>query len=127
MSRLLSASALSLLILICAAPGTGEGGAEPPADPAAGASQDSPAVCASYSTGTDTHTACAPSAAAPQGSAIACRNYTVGADTHAECAPVPAPRLSLPRGRNAGQVPPPASALRCSTYHIGSSAYTDCR
>ena len=123
MSRLLSTSTLAALIIVCAAPKTVEGNAEP----AGGTGADSLAYCTSYSTGSDTHTACAPPASAPPGSAVACHNYTVGSDTHAECAPVPAPRLSAPREKQARPVPPPASALRCYTYHIGSSAYTDCR
>lgn len=128
MSRLLSAGTLAALLIVCAAPRAGEGGAEP----AGGTGADSPAFCTNYSTGSDTHTACAPTASAPPGSvpqspAFACHNYTVGSDTHAECAPVPASRLSAPREKKEGLVPPPASALRCSTYHIGSSAYTDCR
>jgi len=123
MSWLLPFSALALLLTVCAGPRTGEGGA----GPAVVGSPGSPAVCTSYSTGSDTHTACAPPDAAPEGSTVACRSYSVGSDTHAECAPVPAARLSLPRGKSAAQVPPPASALRCSTYHIGLSTYTDCR
>ena len=128
MSRLLSPSTLAALLTVCAALGAGEGSAEP----AAGTGADSPAFCTNYSTGSDTHTACAPTASTPPGSvppssAVACYNYTVGSDTHAECAPVPAPRLGAPREKKAGPVPPPAAALRCYTYHIGSSAYTDCR
>jgi hypothetical protein len=123
MSRFLSAGALAVLLVVCATPRAGAGSAEQ----AGGTSADAPAFCTSYSTGADTHTACAPPASAPQGSAIACHNYTVGSDTHAECGPVPAARLSVPRQKNAAQVPPPASALRCYTYHIGSSSYTDCR
>jgi hypothetical protein len=127
-SRLLSASTLAALIIVCAAPKTVEGNVEP----AGGTGADSPAYCTSYSTGSDTHTACAPSASAPPGSvlqssAVACHNYTVGSDTHVECALVSAPRLTAPREKQARPVPPPASALRCYTYHIGSSAYTDCR
>lgn len=122
MSRFLSAGTLAALLIVCAAPRTGEGIAEP----AGGTGADSPAFCTNYSTGSDTHTACAPPGSAPQGSAVACHTYTVGSDTHAECAPVPAPRLSAPREKKAGPVPPPASALRCYTYHIGSSAYSDC-
>ena len=114
MSRLLSAGTLAALLIVCA-------------EPAGGIGAGSPAYCTNYSTGSDTHTACAPPGSAPQGSTVACHNYTVGSDTHAECAPVPAPRLSGPREKKAGPVPPPASALRCYTYHIGSSAYTDCR
>lgn len=123
MSRLLSAGTLAALLIVCAAPRAGEGSAEP----AGGTGADSPAYCTNYSTGSDTHTACAPPAFAPQGSAVACHTYTVGSDTHAECAPVPAPHLGAPREKKAGPMPPPASALRCYTYHIGSSAYTDCR
>ena len=128
MRRLLSLSTLAALLIVGAALGAGEGSAEP----AAGIGADSPAFCTSYSTGSDTHTACAPSASAPPGSvpqspAIACHNYTVGSDTHAECAPVPASRLSAPLEKKGGLVPPPASALRCYAYHIGSSVYTDCR
>lgn len=123
MSRLLSAGMLAALLVVCAAPRTGEASAEP----AGGTGADSPASCSNYSTGSDTHTACAPPASAPPGSAVACHNYTVGSDTHAECAPVPAPRLSAPREKKGGLVPPPASALRCYTYHIGASAYSDCR
>jgi hypothetical protein len=122
-SRLLSAGTLAALLVVCAAPRTGEASAEP----AGGTGADSPASCSNYSTGSDTHTACAPPASAPPGSAVACHNYTVGSDTHAECAPVPAPRLSAPREKKGGLVPPPASALRCYTYHIGASAYSDCR
>ncbi len=122
MSRLLPASALAALLIVCAAPRAGAGSA----DPGDGTGADSPAHCANYSTGSDTHTACAPPASAPLGSAVACHNYAVGSDTHAECAPVPSPRLSAPREKKAGPVPP-ASALRCYTYHIGPSAYTDCR
>lgn len=119
MTRLLSAGTLAALLIVCAAPAGGTGA-------------DSPAFCTNYSTGSDTHTACAPPGSAPPGSvpqssAIACHNYTVGSDTHTECAPVPGPRLSALRDKKAGPVPPPASALRCYTYHIGSSAYTDCR
>ena len=128
MSRPLSVSTLAALLIVCAALGAGEGSAET----AGGTGADSPAFCTSYSTGSDTHTACAlpasaPPGSVPQSSAIACHTYTVGSDTHAECAPVPAPRLSAPREKKGGLVPPPASALRCYTYHIGSSAYTDCR
>ena len=128
MSRLLSVSTLAALLIVCAVSRAGAGSAEP----AAGTGADSPAFCTSYTTGSETHTACAPSASAPPGSvpkssAIACHNYTVGSDTHAECAPVPAPRLSAPREKKGGLVPPPASAPRCYTYHIGSSTYTDCR
>ena len=122
MSRFLSAGTLAALLIVCAAPRTGEGIAEP----AGGTGADSPAFCTNYSTGSDTHTACAPPGSAPQGSAVACHTYTVGSDTHAECAPVPAPRLNAPREKKAGPAPPPASALRCYTYHIGSSAYSDC-
>lgn len=122
MSRLLQVSALAALLIVCAAPRAGAGSAEPGG--ATGA--DSPARCTNYSTGSDTHTACAPPASAPLGSAVACHNYTVGSDTHAECAPVPSPRLSAPHGKKAGLVPP-APALHCYTYRIGSSAYTDCR
>ncbi|MDO8475009.1 MAG: hypothetical protein Q7W02_02235 [Candidatus Rokubacteria bacterium] len=123
MSRLLPASALAALLIVCAAPRTGAGSAEP----AGATGADSPAHCTNYSTGSDTHTACAPPASAPQGSTVACHNYTVGSDTHTECAPVPAPRLGAPREKKGGLVPPSASALRCYTYHIGSSPYTDCR
>ena len=123
MSRLLSAGTLAALLIVCPAPRTGEGSAES----GGGTGADSPAFCTKYSTGSDTHTACAPPVSAPQGSAVACHTYTVGSDTHAECAPVPAPSLGAPREKKAGPVPPPASALRCYTYHIGSSAYTDCR
>ena len=123
MSRLLPASALAALLIVCAAPRAGAGSAEPGG--ATGA--DSPAHCTNYSTGSDTHTACAPPASSPVGSALACHNYAVGSDTHAECAPVPSPRLSAPREKKVGPVPPPAAALRCYTYHIGSSAYSDCR
>lgn len=123
MSRLLSAGTLAALLIVCTAPRAGEGSAEP----VGGTGADSPAYCTNYSTGSDTHTACAPSGSASQGSAIACHNYTVGSDTHAECALVPAPRLSAPREKTVRTVPPPASALRCYTYHIGSSAYSDCR
>jgi hypothetical protein len=122
MSRILPASALAALLVVSAAPRAGAGSADP--GDATGA--DSPAQCTNYSTGSDTHTACAPPASAPVGSAVACHNYAVGSDTHAECAPVPSPRLSVSREKKAGQVPP-ASALRCYTYHIGPSAYTDCR
>jgi len=127
-SRLLSTGTLAALLVVCAAPRAGEGSAEP----AGGTGADSPAYCTNYSTGSDTHTACARSGSAPPGSVpqsstVACRNYTVGSDTHAECALVPAPRLRAPREEKARLVPPPASALRCYTYHIGSSAYTDCR
>jgi hypothetical protein len=122
MSRLLSVSALASLLVVWAAPTAGAGSAEPGGAPDA----DSPAQCTNYSTGSDTHTACAPPASAPVGTAIACHDYTVGSDTHAECAPVPSPRLSAPRENKAGPVPP-APALRCYTYHIGTSAYTDCR
>jgi hypothetical protein len=122
MSRLLPASALAALLIVCAAPRAGVGSA----DPADATGADSPAHCTNYSTGSDTHTACATPASAPPGSAVACHNYAVGSDTHAECAPVPSPRLSAPREKKAGPVPPP-SALRCYTYHIGPSAYTDCR
>jgi hypothetical protein len=122
MSRLLPASALTALLIVCAAPRAGAGSAEPGG--ATGA--DSPAHCTNYSTGSDTHTICAPPASALLGSAVACHNYAVGSDTHAECAPVPSPRLSAPREKKAGPVPP-APALRCYTYHIGPSAYTDCR
>lgn len=122
MSRLVPASALAALIIVCAAPRAGVGSADP--GDATGA--DSPAHCTNYTTGSDTHTACAPPASAPLGSAVACHNYAVGSDTHAECAPVPSSRLSAPREKKAGPVPP-ASALRCYTYHIGPSAYTDCR
>lgn len=121
MSRLLAASALAALLIVCAAPRAGAGSAEPGG--ATGA--DSPAQCTNYSTGSDTHTACAPPASSPLGSALACHNYTVGSDTHAECAPVPSPRLRAPHEKKAGPVPP-APALRCHTYHIGPSAYTDC-
>jgi hypothetical protein len=114
---------LAVLLVMCAAPWAGEASAEP----AAGASPDSPAICTIYATGSDTHTSCAPPVSAPQGSTIACHDYAVGSDTHAECAPVPAPRLSGSRGLKALPLPPPASALRCYTYHIGSSVYTDCR
>jgi hypothetical protein len=128
MSHLLPASALAALLVVCAAPRAGAESVE--AGGATGA--DSLAHCTNYSTGSDTHTACAPSASAPPGSAssspaVACHTYTVGSDTHAVCAPVAAPRLSASRERKAGPAPPPASALRCYTYHIGSSAYTDCR
>lgn len=123
MSRLLSAPTLAALVMVCAASRAREGSAEP----AGGTGADSPAYCTNYSTGPDTHTACAPPASAPQGSAVTCHTYTVGSDTHAECAPVPAPRLGAPRGKKGELVPPPAPALRCYTYHIGSSAYTDCR
>ena len=124
MRRLLSAGALvAVLLMVCATPRAGAASDEP----AGGTGADAPAFCTSYSTGADTHTACAPPASAPQGSAIACHNYTVGSDTHAECGPVPAARLSVPRQKNPAQVPPPASALRCYTYHIASSSYTDCR
>jgi hypothetical protein len=122
MSRLAPASALAALLIVCAAQRAGAGSAEPGG--ATGA--DSPAHCTNYSTGPDTHTACAPPASAPVGAAVACHNYVVGSDTHAECAPVPSPRLSAPREKKAGPVPP-APALSCYTYHIGSSAYTDCR
>lgn len=121
MSRFLSPGALAVLLIVCPTAGAGS------AEPAGGTSADSPAFCTSSSTGADTRTTCAPPASAPPGSAIACHNYTVGSDTHAECGPVPATRLSVPRQKNAAQVPPPASALRCYTYHIGSSSYTDCR
>jgi hypothetical protein len=87
---------------------------------------DSGAFCTNYSTGADTHTACAPRASAPHGSAVACHNYTVGSDTYAECAAVAVPRLSDFRERKPG-APLPAPALRCSMYHIGTSVYTDCR
>ena len=138
MNRLLSAGTLAALLIVCAAPRGGEGSAEP----AVGTGADSPAFCTNYSTGSDTHTACAPPASAipgsvppgsvppgsaPQSPAIACHNYTVGSDTHVECAPVPAPRLSSPRENKGGLLPPPASALRCYMYHIGSSTYTACR
>jgi hypothetical protein len=113
-SPLLSVSTLAALLIVCA-------------EPAGGTGADLPAYCSNYSTGSDTHTACAPPGSAPQDSTVACHNYTVGSDTHAECAPAPAPRLSAPREKKGGLVPPPASALRCSTYHIGSTAYTDCR
>jgi hypothetical protein len=122
-SRLLAAGTLAALLIVCAAPRTGEGSAEP----AGGTGADSPAYCTNYSTGSDTHTACSPTGSAPPGSAVACHNYTVGSDTHAECAPVAGLRLSAPRDKKAWVPPPPASALRCYTYHIGSSAYTDCR
>jgi hypothetical protein len=122
MSRLLPASALAALLIVCAAPRAAAGSADP--GDATGA--DSPALCTNYSTGSDTHTVCAPPASAPLGSAVACHNYAVGSDTHAECAPVPSPRWSAPREKKAGPVPP-AAALRCYTYHIGPSAYTDCR
>jgi len=122
MSRFLPASALAALLIVSAAPRAGAGSAEPGG--ATGA--DSPAHCTNYSTGSDTHTACAPPASSPVGSALACHNYAVGSDTHAECAPVPSPRLSAPREKKAGPVRP-APALRCHTYHIGPSAYTDCR
>lgn len=128
MRGLLSAGTLAALLIVCAATRAGEGSAEP----AGGTGADSPAFCTNYSTGADTHTACAlpasaPPSSAPQSSAVACHTYTVGSDTHAVCAPVPAPSLSAPREKKAGLVRPPASALRCYTYHIGSSAYTDCR
>ncbi len=123
MSRLLPVPALAALLMVCTTPRATEGAAEP----AGGIGTDSPAYCTNYSTGPDTHTACAPSASAPQGSSVACHTYTVGSDTHAECASVPAPRLSALREKKAGPVPPPAPALRCYTYHIGSSAYADCR
>lgn len=119
MSRLLSAGTLAALLIVCATPKAGEGSAEPAGGTAA--------FCTNYSTGSDTHTACAPPGSAPPGSAVACHNYTVGSDTHAECAPVSAPRVSAPREKKAWVPPPPASALRCYRYHIGSSAYTDCR
>jgi len=122
MSHLLPASALAALLIVYAAPRAGAGSAEP-GDATGG---DSPAQCTTYSTGSDTHTACAPPASSPVGSAVACYNYAVGSDTHAECTPVPSPRLTAPRERKAGPVPP-APALRCYTYRIGSSAYTDCR
>ena len=122
MSRLLPVSALAALLIVGAAPRAGAGRAEPGG--ATGA--DSLARCTNYSTGSDTHTACAPPASSPLGSAVACHNYAVGSDTHAECAPVPSPRLSAPREKKPGLVPP-APALRCYTYHIGPSAYTDCR
>jgi len=122
-SRLISASTLAAVLIISAAPRAGAGSAEP----GGATGVDSAAYCTSYSTGADTHTACAQPGSASQRSAVACHNYTVGSDTHAECAPVPAPRLSAPREKKAASVPPPASALRCYTYHIGSSAYTDCR
>ena len=109
-------------VAACAAFGAGAASAQ-----TVGATEpDSPAQCTNYSTGADTHTACAPPASASPGSAIACHNYTVGSDTHAECAPVAAPRLSVPGVKKAGPSPP-ASALRCYTYRIGSSTYTDCR
>ena len=123
MSRLLAAGTLAALLIVCAAPRAGEGSAEQ----AGGTVADSLAYCTNYSTGSDTHTACAQPGSAPQGSAVACHNYTVGSDTHAECAPVPVPRLGALREKKGGPVPPPASGLRCYTYHIGSSAYTDCR
>ena len=122
MSRFLPVSALAALLIVGAAPRAGAGSAEPGG--ATGA--DSPARCTNYSTGSDTHTACAPPASAPLGSAVACHNYTVGSDSHAECAPVPSPRLSAPHAKKAG-LGPPAPALRCYTYRIGSSVYTDCR
>jgi hypothetical protein len=122
-SRCLAPSSVAILLLsACAAAGAGVANAEPvgATDP------DSPAHCTNYSTGADTHTACAPPAAAPPGEAVACHNYTVGSDTHAACAPVAQLRLSAPRGKKAGPTPP-ASALRCYTYQIGASNYTDCR
>jgi hypothetical protein len=122
-SRLLAAGMLAALLIVCAAPRAGEGSAES----VGGTGAASPAFCTNYSTGADTHTACATPGSAPQSPAIVCHNYTIGSDTHAECAPVPAPRLGAPREKKGGLVPPPASALRCYTYHIGSSAYTDCR
>ncbi len=122
MRCLLPASALAVLLIVCAAPRAGAEGA----DSADATGANLPAHCTSYSTGSDTHTDCAPPASAPVGSALACRNHAVGSDTHVECASVPAPRLSAPREKKAGLVPPPP-ALRCHTYHIGSSAYTDCR
>jgi hypothetical protein len=123
MSRLQAPSAVAAVLLsVCAAAGTGMASDEPvgATDP------DSPAHCTNYSTGADTHTACAPSASTPPGAALACHTYTVGSDTHAECAPVAEPRLSLPGAKKAGPTPP-ASALRCYTYRIGASTYTDCR
>lgn len=125
MSRILSAAMLATLLIGYAAARARAG--EASAEWAGGIGADAPAYCTSYTTGSDTHTACAPSGPAVQGSAIVCRSYTVGSDTHAECAPVPAPRLSSPREKTALPVPPPAFTLRCYTYHIGSSAYTDCR
>ena len=123
MSRLLAASTLAVLLIVCEPAGAEAGSVEP----AGGTGADSPAFCTNYSTGSDTHTACTPLASAPPGSAIACHDYTVGSDTHAECAPVAAPRLGAPGGMKALPLPPPASAPHCYTYHIGSSAYTDCR
>jgi hypothetical protein len=122
MSRLLPASALAAMLIVCAAPRAGAGSAEPGGVTGA----DSAAQCTNYSTGSDTHTDCAPPASAPLGSAVACHNYTIGSDTHVECAPVPSPRLRAPGEMKAGPGPP-APALRCYTYHIGPSAYTDCR
>lgn len=120
MSCLPQASALAALLIVCATPGAGS------ADPGDATGADPPAQCTNYSTGSDTHTACTSPASAPLGSAVACSNHAVGSDTHVECASVPFPRLSAPREKKAGPVPP-APALRCHTYHIGSSAYTDCR
>ena len=122
MSRLLPTSALAAMLIVCAAPRAGAGSA----DPGDARRADAPAHCTNYSTGSDTHTACAPSASAPPGAAVACHNYAVGSDTHAECAPVPSPRSSAPSETKAGPVPP-VTGLRCYTYHIGPSAYTDCR
>jgi hypothetical protein len=121
-SRLLPLSALAALLIVCAVPRAGAAST----DPADATGADLPAPCTNYSTGSDTHTACAPPASAPPGSTLACRNYTVGPDTHVECSSVPSPRLSAPREKKAGLVPP-APALRCYTYHVGPSAYTECR
>ncbi len=120
MSRLLPASALAALLVVCAAPAAGS------AEPGNATGADLPAHCTNYSTGSDTHTDCAPPVSAPVGSAVACRNHAVGSDTHVECSSVPSPRLSAPHGKKAGLVPP-APPLRCYTYHIGPSSYTECR
>ena len=120
MSRLLPASTLAAMLIVCAAPGAGS------AEPGHATGADLPAHCTNYSTGSDSHTDCTPPVSAPVGSAVACRNHGVGSDTHVECSSVPSPRLSVPHGKKAGLVPP-APALRCYTYHIGPSAYTECR
>lgn len=122
MKRLVCTSALSAMLAVGASLIAWAASAEAPGP----AGADSAAFCTSYSTGTDTHTACAPQASAPPGSAIACHNYIIGSDTHAECAPVAAPRLSVSGDVKRGPTPR-GSALRCYTYRIGASSYTDCR